>query len=295
MEKSIRAIRANWEQQGRPQVILACPTCHKVFARRLGEVPVKSLWDIFQERGLPDGCARGKGAAVALYDPCSSRYLPGVQKSVRDLLAAMGYTVEELRMNRRYAQCCSYGGLISTVNPRLAKEIRDQRTSASPRDYVTYCPNCRDDFAGNGKRSWHILDLIFGGANVDQALKAPPARSQRRENRRAVKAAMLETFWGEKVDRARQEHEAVKLILCGDVARKLDDRYILLDEIQKVILHAEGSGSRFLDQETGHRLGHLRIGLVTYWVEYEPSGGSYKVHRAYSHRIQIIEEGDAHG
>ncbi len=293
LEKSIEAIRANWEQQGRPQVILACPTCHKMFGRHLAEVPVKSLWDIFQERGLPDGGARGSGAAVALYDPCSSRYLPGVQKSVRDLLERMGYAVEELRMNRRYAQCCSYGGLISTVNPKLAREIRDQRTSASPRDYVTYCPNCRDDFAGSGKRSWHVLDLIFGGADVGGALKTPPARWQRRENRRALKAAMLEAFWGEKMESNRQEHDSVKLILCGDVERKLDDRYILLDEIKQVILHAEKSGSRFLDQETGHSLGHLRIGLVTYWVEYEPSGDGYKVYRAYSHRIQIIDEGGA--
>lgn len=295
LEKSVRTIRENWEQQGRPGIILACPTCHKMFARHLNDVPVKSMWDIFNEQGLPDGYVRGNGVEIALYDPCSSRYLPGVQKSVRDLLARMGYAVEELRMNRRYAQCCSYGGLISTVNPNLAKAIRDHRVSASARDYVTYCTNCRDDFAGNGKPTWHLLDIIFGEGGAGRGLKLPPTRSQRRENRRELKARMMETYWGEKMERPKQEHEAVRLILCSDVEKKMDDRFILLDEIKQVVFQAEKSGVKFVDKASGHNLASLRIGLVTYWVEYEPCGDSHKVHKAYSHRIQIMEEGYHNG
>ncbi len=295
LEKNIRMIRENWEQQGSPEIILACPTCHKMFARHLSDVPAKSLWDIFNEQGLPDGYIPGNGAEIALYDPCSSRYLPDVQKAVRDLLANMGYSIEELRMNRRYAQCCSYGGLISAVNPKLAKAIRDERVSASARDYVTYCPNCRDDFAGNGKPAWHLLDIIFGGGGVGGGLKAPPTRSQRLENRKEVKAKMMETYWGERMESPRQEHEAVELILSGDVEKKMDDRFILLDEIKQVIFHAEKNRAKFVDKETGHNLANLRIGNVTYWVEYEPCGKGYKLHKAYSHRIQIIEESDHNG
>ena len=295
LERSTRTIRETWERAGSPEMILACPTCHKMFARHLGDIPVKSLWDIMSEHGLPEGHVPGGGKQVALYDPCSSRYLPGVQRSVRDLLTRMGYAVEELRLNRRYAQCCSYGGLISTVNPRLAKEIRDQRTGASASDYVTYCPNCRDDFAGNGKRAWHLLDLVFGGGSIGGAVKPPPSRSQRLENRRTVKAGMMETYWGEKMERSEPEHEAVKLILGDDVEKKMDDRYILVDEIKQVVFHAQRSGASFIDKETGHHLASLRIGLVTYWVEYEPRGDTCLVHKAYSHRIQILEEGDRHG
>lgn len=28
--------------------------------------------------------------------------------------------------------------------------------------YVTYCVNCRESFAGQGKEAVHILDLLFG-------------------------------------------------------------------------------------------------------------------------------------
>ncbi|MFA5055889.1 MAG: pyridine nucleotide-disulfide oxidoreductase/dicluster-binding protein [Dehalococcoidia bacterium] len=292
LEKNIRTFRENWEGHGKPEVILACPTCHKMFTKYLDDVPVKSLWDIINEQGLPDGYRKGNGVEMALYDPCSSRYVPDVQKSVRNLLANMGYAIEELKMNGRYAQCCSYGGLISTVNPKLAQEIRDERVSASAKDYVTYCPNCRDDFAGNGKPTWHLLDMIFGEGSADGAIKTPPTRSGRLENRRQLKATMMETFWGEKMESQRQEHEKIKLILGDDVEKKMDDRYILLNEIKQVIHHAETNGVKFIDKGAGHSLAHLKIGHVTYWVEYEQSGDSYKVYKTYSHRIQIVEETD---
>jgi hypothetical protein len=218
--------------------------------------------------------------------------VPDVQKSVRNLLVNMGYAIEELKMNGRYAQCCSYGGLISAVNPKLAQEIRDERVSASTKDYVTYCPNCRDDFAGNGKPTWHLLDMIFGEGSADGAIKTPPSRSRRIENRKQLKATMMETFWGEKMESQRQEYEAMKLILGDDVEKKMDDRYILLNEIKQVIHHAETNGVKFIDKKTGHSLAHLKIGHVTYWVEYERSGDSYKVYKTYSHRIQIVEETD---
>jgi hypothetical protein len=295
LEKNIRTFRKHWEDLGKPEVILACPTCHKMFKKYLNDVRVKSLWDIFNEQGLPDGYIQGNGSQLALYDPCSSRYLPDVQKSVRDLLAKMGYTIEELKLHGKYAQCCSYGGLIATVNPKLAKEIRADRVSASAKDYVTYCPNCRDDFAGNGKPTWHLLDIIFGGGSAGRALKKPPTRSQRLENRRELKAKIMEIFWDEKMKSQKQEHEKIKLILSDDVEKKMDDRFILLNEIKQVIYHAEKQGVKFVDKKNGHRIAHLKIGHVTYWVEYELCGDSYKIYKAYSHRIQILEESDDNG
>lgn len=295
LEKNIRTFRENWGKHGKPEVILACPTCHKMFKKHLNDVKVKSLWDVFNEQGLPDGYIKGNGAQMALYDPCSSRYLPDVQKSVRNLLGDMGYDIEELRLHGRYAQCCSYGGLISAVNPKLAREIRDDRISASAKDYVTYCPNCRDDFAGNGKPTWHLLDIIFGGQHAGGALKKPPTRSQRLENRRELKAKILETFWGEKMKSPKQEHDSIKLMLSDDIEKKMDDRYILLNEIKQVIHHAETDGVKFIDKGTGHSIAHLKIGHVTYWVEYAQSGDGYKVYKTYSHRIQILEESDDNG
>ena len=47
--------------------------------------------------------------------------------------------------------------------------------------YVTYCVNCRESFAGQGKEAVHILDLLFGlngagapGGDGDGALAQPP-------------------------------------------------------------------------------------------------------------------------
>jgi hypothetical protein len=92
----------------------------------------------------------------------------------------------------------------------------------------------------------------------------------------------------------KKKYDAINLILCGDVEKKMDDRYILLNEIKQVIYHAEKRGVKFVDKENGHNLAHRKIGHVTYWVEYEPCGNDYRVYRTYSHRIQIVEESD-HG
>ena len=293
LDKTIQTLRENWENQGKPQFILACPTCHKIFQKYLADVPVLSLWEMFSEYGIPDGYTKGNGTVIALYDPCSSRYLPQVQKSVRDLLKNMGYVIEELKMNGRYAQCCSYGGLISTVNPKLAQEIRDQRVNASPRDYVTYCTNCRDDFAGNGKLTWHLLDIIFGDGSAGNTLKIPPTRSQRIKNRKTVKADMLETYWGEKMESPELEYETINLILPDDIIKAMDDRFILMNEIKQVIYHAEKNGSKFFDKENGHYSAHMKIGSVTYWAEYlKHDDNSYTIFKTYSHRVQIMEECD---
>ena len=42
------------------------------------------------------------------------------------------------------------------------------------------------------------------------------------------------------------------------------------------------------DEETGLLLTRARLGNVTFWVKYEEMDGGYRVHRAYSHRMNIV-------
>jgi glutamate synthase (NADPH/NADH) small chain len=71
----------------------------------------------------------------------------------------------------------------------------------------------------------------------------------------------------------------------------IESRLILIEDIQKVIEHAEMTQERFIDQETGHMLAYFKPNLITYWVEYAPDGDGYQVYDAYSHRMEF--EGDA--
>ncbi|HWQ79471.1 MAG TPA: FAD-dependent oxidoreductase [Anaerovoracaceae bacterium] len=281
---------SNWRRMGEPEVILACPTCRKMFEEYLPSVPVKSLWTLMEELPLPAELKPGGGEKIALYDPCASRYEPEAQGSVRRLLRKAGYDVEELFFHGRLAQCCSYGGLISTVNPALAQKITEHRISASPYTYVTYCINCRDDFAAKGKPAWYLPDLLFGNNSLDQAVRRPPSYSERRENRREVKNRLLKLFWGEDMEIERSDYEGISLLLSDELKDKLEKESILLEEIQQVIHHAETTGYKMLNHGNGNFIAHLQIGFITYWVEYQHRKNRYELMNAYSHRMQIIGE-----
>ena len=57
--------------------------------------------------------------------------------------------------------------------------------------------------------------------------------------------------------------------------------------IHQAIAHGQETGRRFVEPATGHLLATLAIGAVTYWVEYTPEGARYRVHSAYSHRMEF--------
>ncbi len=86
------------------------------------------------------------------------------------------------------------------------------------------------------------------------------------------------------------EYESIRLIISDALHERLDGRLILVEDIQRVIAHAEKTGRKFVNRETGHWLASLKPTVVTYWVEYSPQGDAFILHNAYSHRMSIAEE-----
>lgn len=275
-----------YEALGRPKVILACPTCEKMFAKYHPEVECLPFWAVFQRHGLPEKAVR-EGGDLALFDPCSSRYYPETQQQVRELLTQMGFFVQELPHHGRYAQCCGYGGLIYASNPKTARAVAADRVAASPLPYVTYCVNCCEIFRREGKPTWHLLDLLFGRGDLDTASLPPASFSQRRENRRDLKQELLTTWWRE--NRVElQDWLSLRLKLTNELRKKMDAALILEENLQQAIYLAETTQNKLEQGETC--ICHLQIGVVTYWVIYRPlADGSFWVENAYSHRMQIEE------
>lgn len=283
----LQKVREKWEKLGKPMAVLACPTCLKMFQQYLPEIKVGTLWNVIKEYGLPDETVQGKGDTVAVYDPCSSRYDPITQESIRCLLREAGYRIAELPYHGKYAQCCSYGGLIYSANPTLAEEIIKKRIEASPCNYVTYCTNCRDTFASEGKPAWHILDLLFGSESKWDAKRKAPTLSQKKENRITLKADLLKEIWGVDAIMDKQGHEQINLLVSEEMQEKMDRELILLDDVRKVIHYAEKTGNRLIDTNRGLFIAYLQKGIITYWVEYIQKADSFEVINAYSHRLQI--------
>lgn len=85
----------------------------------------------------------------------------------------------------------------------------------------------------------------------------------------------------------------IKLLFYNEVKVELENRQILVENIRKVINHAEKTGNRLINRETGHYLACNRELNVTFWVEYALQEDGYLIYNAYSHRMEIGPESDA--
>jgi glutamate synthase (NADPH/NADH) small chain len=287
-EEVLAAFTRQWTKMKRPQVILACPTCSLMFKESLPQVPAISLWEILDREGPPAEAPRGHGEMLALHDSCTARSAPEIQDSVRSIARKLGYDIEELPYSRDMTKCCGYGGLMYLVNRELTGKVIKSRIDESAADYLTYCANCRDFFAGEGKPSHHLLDLVFDGYSGGPA-RPGPTLSERRDNRRLLAGRMLAELWGEAMPE-QQDHAKVKLRIPADVAAKMEKDYILVDDVQQVIHQAEKTGDKLQVPATDRLIAHYRPSLVTYWVEYAVSGDEYEVFNAYSHRMRIVKD-----
>jgi Fe-S oxidoreductase len=226
-------------------------------------------------------------APIAIHDPCSTRYEGHIQDSVRSILTKIGCEVQELELSREKTECCSFGGAMWLANKAVAEKVVQRRINESPLDYVTYCAMCRNFFARRGKRTTHIFDYIFGATETDVALAPAMGFSQSHENRARLKEKLLKELWSETMPE-QASFESIRLVLPDDVQKQLEERLILVEDMQKVVEYAERTGKRMFNNSTKHYLAYFKPASVTYWVEYTPqTDGSFLIHKAYSHRMEI--------
>lgn len=280
MAAAMQRIKADWRDMGEPEIIFACPSCEKMLNKHLPEIRKISIYEMLTRLGMP--CERSASSTVSIFDPCSSRYNPNMQDSVRALVAKTGAAIATLSPEGKEAVCCGFGGHIYPANKDLSKRIGEHRAAQSEHPFITYCANCRDLLRQHGKPTAHVLGLIFG---LDDFARKAPSLTQRSKNREALKR----TIQGCPEDRNMAEKE-LKIILADGVMEKLDKNLILEDDLRATILHCEETGEKLLNMDTGCFTGHRRLGTVTYWVEYRPAGTAFEVLNSYSHRMQVEGE-----
>lgn len=283
-------LRATWQTHGCPEVIVACPTCKKVLSKSLPEIQTTSLYSIIADKiqtlNFP---SLESEQVVSVFDPCASRYDPETQENIRKILSCMGYRISELPHHGNRAQCCGFGGQIHAANRDLMDEIAKNRVGDSPYNYVTYCTNCRDIFAHEGKETLHILDVLLFDHLQERLARKPVSLSGSRLNRIKLKEQLQKTEGGPLMQLHPDELHKIKLIIEPDLMDKMDRELILEDDAKRVILFCETTGSKLLDQDTGNFVGHLRDGVMTYWVNYRPEKDNYRILSIYCHRMKIEE------
>ena len=278
----LESLRKQLQGMGNPRLITACSTCYRMFQDYLDGIEVESLWTVLDPKIEPKSQSH-LARTVAIHDPCTTRHETAMQDSVRHILQVLG--VQTIELNQRdLTTCCGYGGLMQFADPQVADKVVNRRIQESSADYVTYCAMCRDNFARRGKRAVHLLDLVFASDGSDPAARPDPGFSARQENRARLKTKLLREVWREPV---AEDELKLKLVVSPEVAQRLEKRMILLDDVRKVIAHAEMSGEKIWNSETSRFVACHRPAAVTYWVEYSVQPPEFVVHNAYSHRMEV--------
>lgn len=286
-KNSIKKIRSNLEMLGNPIVIIACSTCFNNFKENLGDIEIKSLWEIYDEKGLPSDAKLGNGKILAVHDACTTRKEKSIHESIRNIAKKLEYKIEEPEFGRETTKCCGYGGLVYFANKDFSKEVTEDRIHDSENDYLAYCAMCRDLFVLRGKKTYHILDLIYGKNEEEISEMKTPTLSERRTNRFNLKKKMLKELWGEVME-IKDEFEDLKIIINDELKNKIEDELILESDIKKVIGYAEEAKNSFFNPENGHILAWRRLINVTFWVEYKKAeDNTFNIINAYCHRMNV--------
>ena len=286
-KKTIENIKNSWQSLNSPKVITGCPTCYSIFKREFPEMDVEPIWTLFEKIGLPEQKTKKiSPLKLAVHDTCTTRHEADLQQSIRNILHTLGHQVEELKNSHEITECCGYGGLMNFANPEVAHKMIEKRIQENEHDYLTYCAMCHDNFANHGKRTYHLLDLIFDTEETRKAREKGPGYSQRQENRSKLKKMLLREVWGESMD---NEQNHVTLVIADDVRQVMEQRMILTNDLIAVITHAESTGNKLKNIEKNTYIAYFKPVSVTYWVEYSQGEDGFIVHNAYCHRLEIKE------
>jgi len=152
-----------------------------------------------------------------------------------------------------------------------------KRAAESGLDYLAYAP-CAGIICPLPESALSIFwTSCSKRPRIEAALREDPSNSQRHENRVHLKNDMLRELWDEPASDP-QGYETIRLRISDDLRQIMEDRLILLEDLQQVIDYAEKTGLKLRNRDTGRFLAHYKPASVTYWVEIRADGRW--IHRA---------------
>ena len=145
--------------QGVTKVLVACPSCHRVWKDYGGTIKVRSIYEQLADTGTLHHVA--SSSEITVHDPCPTRYDTPVHNSIRRLLKSMGFSLQEMKHHGKKTLCCGEGGAACYIAPDFAGNWTTTRAEEAEGKYmVTYCAGCTH-FLGSKTRVGHIVDLFL--------------------------------------------------------------------------------------------------------------------------------------
>ncbi len=156
------------------RIITGCQNCFMTIGNNSKDIEVISLWEVLANVGIPEekvGIAKAIDHEFTIHDPCPTRDIDKIHNSVRNIVDKLGFKIEEMEYNKGKTLCCGSGGMVSVTQNQLAKAHTMRRAQEAKTEYIiTYCQECVESMRRGGKKSYHILDLLFteGFQNMEQ-------------------------------------------------------------------------------------------------------------------------------
>ena len=287
-KQHMKKLHTIWEDLGRPCLLTACASCLAAFREGLPEVRAKSVWEIMDGLDISSLLGQATNRAdmppvFSVHDPCTARNNTAWHTAVRSLARKAGAVLEEPTLSTDATACCGYGGLVWCAQPQSAKDMLAHRAAQLPHPALASCIMCRDRLAAGGKECWHLLDILLPGMTKSGTGREPgPGLSARRANRAQLRTRLL----------AGTGHtKPCSLRVPPELLARLEERHILLQDLEAAVTGAEACGQWFANAENGHRLGSWKPRHVTFWVEYAPENQGYVLYDAWCHRMIVPGSG----
>jgi len=292
-EEKLAGIRDAWESLGRPTLLLACPSCMRLFEEHLPEIGIRSVYEVLAGSSAP---ALPAIPPLAVFDACAAARLSperseALRAGVRALAAAAGLETRELPLQVQITRCCGFGGQPDLASPDFARRVTEDRAAESELPYLCYCSNCRDAFLKAGKPALHVLELLAGAPDNSPAgpenspagsersgepqelfsnNPLPAGFSQRRENRERLKAALLSGSSEAAIAGQQARHKVRPLLSVSEkLLAQMEHDHILMEDACAAYAHLKETGDFLFRPETGERTGCAPIGRTTLWISWE--------------------------
>lgn len=175
---------------GADEVVVACPCCYSLLKQHHPDLNPVSLYVILDKIGVPVG--RDKDITYNIHDPCTARFEPEIQESVRSIVEKAGHRIVEIPHSKEETYCCGMGGMVYVTDAELG-QLRSKRTLDEVNEnIITYCASCRETLQGQGGNVVHLLDLLFNSHLRSAPDVIPKTPEISTENMKSLKRTLLE-------------------------------------------------------------------------------------------------------
>ena len=154
------------KKQGVRRIYTACPNC-TVQLRELNGFEILPVWPVLAEHTTAEDLHIPDGKFI-WHDPCPTRKEPEQQKAARRLLVLCNCDCCEPEHTGSKTQCCGNFHMMAATDPEKSATMRRNRLKEFPEDrtIVSSCEGCLGAFRGEGRKTVHLLELLFGKSNA---------------------------------------------------------------------------------------------------------------------------------